>query len=118
MGDQQVMQRQDPGAASIVDSGPSISGVYGKLTSRELEVAQVVAEGMSNRDIASCLCISQKTVEYHLSNVFGKLGVNSRTQLALALTRVPPSRRHWLTLPTLQIRGSGNPADRVRERVE
>ena len=60
------------------------SGVE-ELTSRELQVALAVAEGRSNRDIASRLFISQKTVEYHLSNVFLKLAINSRTQLVMAL---------------------------------
>jgi DNA-binding NarL/FixJ family response regulator len=86
---QQAAQWKDPWSASMVASGATVSGAYEKLTSRELEVALVVAEGRSNRDIASRLFISQKTVEFHLGNVFGKLGVNSRTQLALALIRVP-----------------------------
>ncbi|MBO0707302.1 MAG: AAA family ATPase [Candidatus Dormibacteraeota bacterium] len=69
------------------------SGVE-ELTSRELQVALSVAEGRSNRDIASRLFISQKTVEYHLGNVFMKLGINSRTQLVMLLPRVLPSNSH------------------------
>ncbi len=49
------------------------------LTPRELEVLQLVATGMSNRDIAGHLYLSEKTVARHLSNIFGKLDVGSRT---------------------------------------
>lgn len=87
MVDQQVAQEQEPWDASTAVLVATMSSLCEKLTSRELEVALVVAEGRSNREIAAQLFISQKTVEYHLGNVFGKLGVNSRTQLALALIR-------------------------------
>jgi DNA-binding NarL/FixJ family response regulator len=50
-----------------------------KLSSRELEVLQWVAEGASNSDIASRLHISQATVKSHLIHIFGKLGVSDRT---------------------------------------
>lgn len=53
------------------------------LTDRELDVLRQVARGMSNRDIASTLYISEKTVKNHLTNIFQKLGVNDRTQAAL-----------------------------------
>lgn len=50
-----------------------------KLSEREIEVLQLVAEGSSNREIAKCLHISQATVKSHLINIFGKLGVSDRT---------------------------------------
>jgi DNA-binding NarL/FixJ family response regulator len=50
-----------------------------KLSSRELEVLHLVAEGASNSEIASGLCISQATVKSHLIHIFGKLGVSDRT---------------------------------------
>ncbi len=50
-----------------------------QLTKRELEVLQLVAEGDSNKDIASRLHISQATVKSHLIHIFGKLGVSDRT---------------------------------------
>jgi len=55
------------------------------LTATEREVAGLVAEGLTNREVAARLYVSQKTVEFHLRNVFRKLGVRSRTELALAL---------------------------------
>ena len=55
------------------------------LTTKELRVAQAVAAGLSNREVASLLYISPKTVEFHLSSIFAKLGVSSRHQLAARL---------------------------------
>lgn len=51
-----------------------------QLTEREIEVLRLAARGMSNRDISHSLCISIRTVQTHLSNVFNKLGVGSRTE--------------------------------------
>jgi DNA-binding CsgD family transcriptional regulator len=51
------------------------------LTERESEVVALVAKGMTNREAAGELYVSQKAVEYHLSNVFDKLGIRSRRQL-------------------------------------
>lgn len=59
-----------------------------KLSSRELEVLQLVAEGASNKEIASRLHISQATVKSHLLHIFGKLGVSDRTAaVTVALQR-------------------------------
>ena len=52
------------------------------LTKREEEVARMVAEGGTNREIASALFLAPKTVERHVSNVLRKLGVRNRTELA------------------------------------
>jgi ATP/maltotriose-dependent transcriptional regulator MalT len=49
------------------------------LTAREVEVLRLVAHGQSNPQIAAALFLSQKTVQRHLSNIFGKIGVTSRT---------------------------------------
>ena len=53
------------------------------LTPREEQVAQLVASGASNKDVASTLYVNAKTVEYHLANVYRKLGIRTRTDLAL-----------------------------------
>lgn len=53
------------------------------LTSRELEVLQLIAEGMINKEIAKQLYISEKTVKNHVSNIFKKIDVSDRTQAAI-----------------------------------
>jgi len=57
------------------------------LTARELEVAQLVVDRKTNPEIAAQLFLSQKTVETHLRNMFRKLGVASRVELARAVER-------------------------------
>ena len=49
------------------------------LTAREHDVLALVADGLSNRDIAAALAISDHTVKFHLASVYSKLGVRSRT---------------------------------------
>jgi DNA-binding NarL/FixJ family response regulator len=58
-----------------------------RLTSREQEVLAFVARGLTNRQIADALTISEKTVSVHVSNVLSKLGLASRTQAALYAAR-------------------------------
>jgi DNA-binding CsgD family transcriptional regulator len=54
----------------------------GQLTAQEVQIAQFVAGGLSNREVAAQLFLSPRTVAFHLRNIFRKLGINSRTQLA------------------------------------
>ena len=60
---------------------------WDSLTPTELEVVKLVAEGLSNPDIAERLFVSRKTVTTHLTHVFAKLGVSSRSELASMATR-------------------------------
>ena len=53
------------------------------LTAREIEVLELIAEGMINKEIAKQLYISEKTVKNHVSNIFRKLNVSDRTQAAI-----------------------------------
>lgn len=63
------------------------------LTEREIEVLQAVAQGKSNREIGEALFISPHTVQVHVRNIFGKLGVSSRIEaVAYAV------RQGWITL--------------------
>lgn len=63
------------------------------LTSRELEVLRLAARGLTNQAIGLALGISHRTVQGHLANVYGKLGVSSRTE---AVTEA--LRRGWLVI--------------------
>jgi len=58
------------------------------LTERETEVLRLLAGGQSNKEIAHTLSIGEKTVKTHVSNVLGKLAVQSRTQAALYAVRI------------------------------
>jgi DNA-binding NarL/FixJ family response regulator len=53
----------------------------GQLTVQETQVAKLARDGLSNPEIGTRLSISARTVQYHLSNVFTKLGITSRSQL-------------------------------------
>jgi DNA-binding NarL/FixJ family response regulator len=58
----------------------------GPLAKREVEVARLVAEGLSNKQIGARLFISDPTVATHIRNIMNKLGVNSRAQIASWIT--------------------------------
>jgi DNA-binding CsgD family transcriptional regulator len=62
----------------------ALSGVHA-LTPSERRVAELAAEGPTNREIAQALFVTQRTVEVHLTSIYRKLGISSRSQLAAAL---------------------------------
>ena len=65
----QVARRRDPSTRD-------------ELTAQELQIAHLVAQGLSNREVAAQLFLSSRTIDFHLRNVFRKLNISSRTQLA------------------------------------
>ncbi|HEV2786268.1 MAG TPA: helix-turn-helix transcriptional regulator [Solirubrobacteraceae bacterium] len=74
--------RTEPrGRATAADARPQ------SLTKREREIAVLVTDRRTNREIAATLFLSDKTIESHLRNIFVKLGVSSRVDVARAVER-------------------------------
>jgi len=82
-----LSDRPEPSQSTDLDSATE------ELTARELDVLRGLARGLSNRAIADELAISDRTVQTHLTNVFAKMQVGSRTEAVLTAIR-----RGWLTL--------------------
>lgn len=74
---------------------PSPAEAEPSLTKRERQVAELIGAGLSNRQIASRLVISQRTAESHVEHILAKLGLANRTQVAtwVTATRTPPAPR-------------------------
>ena len=70
--------------------------VFSPLSEREQEILKLTSKGVSNKDIADTLCLSIRTVQSHLSNIFKKLAVGSRTEAILY-----GLRRGWFTIEDL-----------------
>jgi len=77
-----------PGAGSLGVTGPGT--VAAALTRREREIAELVAKGLSNREIAAQLFISKRTVDAHVEHIFSKLEISSRVQLTVMLQERGP----------------------------
>jgi len=71
----------------LVPHRRSEPGKYETLTKRELEVLNLVAHGLENKEIAEQLVVSEATIRTHVSNILGKLHLASRTQAALYALR-------------------------------
>ncbi|SDC85006.1 response regulator [Geotoga petraea] len=65
----------------------SISGPYESLTQREVEIAVLISEGKSNKEISETLYITEGTVKNHLTRILAKLQLRDRTQLALYVNK-------------------------------
>lgn len=66
---------------------PNVDRPFEKLTNRESDVLRLLAQGKSNKEIAFCLHLSEKTIKLHVSIILAKLGLQSRTQAALQAAR-------------------------------
>jgi DNA-binding CsgD family transcriptional regulator len=78
-----LLERGDDRSVAHQSADSRLTGV---LTGREFEVAGLAGAGRSNRQIATRLCLSERTVETHLANVYRKLGIVSRVALARVMT--------------------------------
>ncbi|MER5183099.1 AAA family ATPase [Streptomyces sp. NPDC002896] len=75
-------------AAGVAVTSAAPEAVAG-LTPQELQIAQLAAEGLTNRDIGARLYLSPRTIGFHLHKIFPKLGITARTQLRDALGHMP-----------------------------
>jgi len=66
-------------ADALIIANPQVEAAAEQLTPRELEVLELLAEGLSNSAIATRLSISEHTVKFHVSSICGKLGADNRT---------------------------------------
>lgn len=85
------MKRVDDELRAAGGSTAGADGAGGALTSltpQELHVALTVARGATNREVATALYLSPKTVEFHLSQVYRKLSIRSRTELAARIVGI------------------------------
>src|SRR5262249_32728968 len=98
-------------AVEALASAPTVRAVDAKglnlLSKRELEVVRCLAEGLTNREIAERLGLSQHTVKNYLFRVFDKLGVSSRIEL-LFLTLTQPITPSSPALPLAEASAHGN----------
>ena len=86
----QGLQVVDPELAPglLPARGPDVDQPAEPLTPRELEVLQLLADGLPNKTIAARLGISEHTVKFHVNAILGKLGVQSRTEAVIHATRL------------------------------
>ncbi|MBV9895934.1 MAG: tetratricopeptide repeat protein [Chloroflexi bacterium] len=73
--------------ARVARTDPTAAAANSGLSPREAQVAALIADGLSNRQIADRLVISERTADRHVSNILGKLGLKSRAQVAAWATR-------------------------------
>ncbi|MGW1827969.1 ATP-binding protein [Streptomyces tubercidicus] len=77
-------------AAGALMAAATAASAADALTAQERQIAELAAQGLTNRDIAARLYLSPRTVGYHLHKIFPKLGVRARAQLRDALSQDPP----------------------------
>jgi DNA-binding CsgD family transcriptional regulator len=77
----------EPLRRAALDRLATLKGGRSPLTDRELEVAALVAEGLTNKEVATSLLLSVRTAENHVLNAMNKLGLDNRAQVAAWFTR-------------------------------
>jgi DNA-binding NarL/FixJ family response regulator len=83
---QDILQSLIEVSTKLVTNSPQyVDGLLAKLTKREREVATEAAKGLSNKEIARVLAITERTVKAHLASIFERLVAKDRLQLALML---------------------------------
>jgi non-specific serine/threonine protein kinase len=87
--DQAILAALEESTAAAGPVAGEVSGAV--LTRREIEVAGLIAEGLSNKAIAAKLVIAQRTVEAHVEHILDKLGFSSRTQVAAWVVEIGTS---------------------------
>ena len=90
----------DEGVAFAVEDKPApklappvTSAADTVLSRRQLEIARLIADDLTNRQIADRLFLSERTVETHITNILNKLGLNSRFQLSRWVAELPETTR-------------------------
>jgi predicted ATPase/DNA-binding CsgD family transcriptional regulator len=83
----------EPGLAGVIpaerEPGDAVPGPWELLTARERQVAGLIAEGLTNREIAARLVVSKRTVDAHVEHILSKLGFSSRVQVATCARPAP-----------------------------
>ena len=90
---------------------------FNKLSKREWEVARLLLEGKSNKLIALSLGISDRTVEFHLKNIYNKLQVSTRVELILKLGQSPVAGRGEVAENQDKLKSLWNWAESLRDAV-
>jgi ATP/maltotriose-dependent transcriptional regulator MalT len=86
--DEAVRELRRLGRRVLRPAREAAAGGLAPLTTRELEIAELVAAGRTNREVAEQLVLSTRTIEAHLRNIYGKLDVRSRVELAREVQRI------------------------------
>jgi LuxR family transcriptional regulator, positive regulator of biofilm formation len=90
------------------------------LSHREAEVAELVSKGLSNKEVASQLFVTEKTVKFHLTNIYKKMSVKSRAQLIvwcvphvdfINTATAPAAQAAPAGGPAINAPGTGNPGN-------
>ncbi len=87
LGETALQQLIEATQTQVRSSAISVDTLMAKLTRREQQVAQQVAKGLTNKQIARELDITERTVKAHMASIFERLGAKDRLQLALMLTQ-------------------------------